>query len=44
MKLARDIKPTPASGFSKRSGFVLGKRTLGFFGLRERVSFFVHRF
>ena len=43
MKQAINIKSTPAPGFSKASGSVYDKKTLGFFGLRENVSFFVHR-
>ena len=43
MKRAIDVKSTPAPGFLKGSGSVYGKKTLGFFGLRESVSFSVRR-
>ena len=39
MKRAINVKSTPAPGFSKGSGSVCGEKTLGFFGLRENVSF-----
>jgi hypothetical protein len=44
MKHTIDIKSTraPGHGFSKGSGFVHGKKTLGFFGLKESVSFTVN--
>ena len=41
MKLTTNVKTTPASGFSTKSDSSSGKQTLGFFGLRERVSFSV---
>jgi hypothetical protein len=44
MKRAINIKTTPALGFSRGSGSVSGKKSLGFFGLRESVSFFFHLF
>ena len=39
MKRAINVKSTPAPGFSKGSGSVCGEKALGFFGLRESVSF-----
>ena len=42
MKRAINTRKTPAPGFSKGTGSVCGKKTLGFFGLRESVSFFAH--
>jgi hypothetical protein len=42
MKRTINVKTTPAPGFSKGSGFMRGKKTLGFSGLREIVSFTVH--
>jgi hypothetical protein len=38
MKRATNVKTTPAPGFSTESDSLSGKQTLGFFGLRERVS------
>ena len=39
MKLMINVNLTLALGFLKGNGFVSGKKMLGFFGLREHVSF-----
>ena len=44
MKRTINVKSTPVPGFSKGSGSTCGKKPLGFFGLRESVSFSVHPF
>jgi hypothetical protein len=42
MKRAKNVKITPAPGFSTESDSLSGKQTLGFFGLRERVRSLVN--
>jgi hypothetical protein len=41
MKRTKNVKSTPAPGFSTESDSVSGKKTLGFFGLRGKVNFSV---
>jgi len=39
MKRTTNVKSTPAPGFSTKSTSWSGKQSLGFFGLKEKVSF-----
>jgi len=39
MKHLKSVKMVAAPGFLMESDFLNGKQTLGFFGLREKVTF-----